>query len=540
MKLATAIMALLFAAPVFAQTPTATPTPAFDFPNSPTLNQQVTGPSGQVLKWDGSKWVAQFGSGIGAFAPLVNPTNGQNNYLPISGPTYTGVMTGPTLSVTGTSTLAGTVTFPSGSTATTAGFNNVKALGIGAAAPTTAGNLLQATYNGNGNAAFNISNTSTGANATSIIYLSNNVDAGWILQAGTGFTAGGAAGPADAMQVASNGANGISIATSTAITPAPPIAFWNGGYKTASYTMINGAGTLVLPNGSTSSLYFGGTPTAPFSTITALNAANMSLNAGAHYNGSAWVADNTSIASVALNGYIVYFYSGNATSTVGGGAVNTAVADFQDAKPQVSGLVLGGYAGSINNNNGTPALMLGNGYYGGETWAELDQSGAVYFNAASGQWIADGGAGSGVNLYQQNQGTYTWWNAGGYAGGSAVAWNIGMQLDSGSTLRAVHIGNQGGYGVPNCSNCTSITNYSRDTDGYIQVSGTWPIVLNFARNFTGSVICTGNSLAAPPNAGIISFANNSLNQIYIYCTLAGGAACSSQTGWISYHCFSGT
>jgi hypothetical protein len=96
------LIAFLFAATsVFAQaTPTATPTPtAFDFPSSPTLNQQVTGPDGQIYVWDGTKWVhgaGGGGGGGGGGAPLINPSGGQNNYAPIANPVFTGSLTLPT------------------------------------------------------------------------------------------------------------------------------------------------------------------------------------------------------------------------------------------------------------------------------------------------------------------------------------------------------------------------------------------------------------------------------------------------------------
>lgn len=60
----------------------------FDFPSNPTLNQIVTGPGGQQFQWDGTKWIAMAGSATA--------------YLPVASPTYTGLMTGPTLNLTGT------------------------------------------------------------------------------------------------------------------------------------------------------------------------------------------------------------------------------------------------------------------------------------------------------------------------------------------------------------------------------------------------------------------------------------------------------
>lgn len=63
----------------------------FLFPSSPAINQQVTGPNGQVYKWDGVKWVA---------APAAAA-------LPAANPTYTGTMTGPNLNLTGALTFSG-------------------------------------------------------------------------------------------------------------------------------------------------------------------------------------------------------------------------------------------------------------------------------------------------------------------------------------------------------------------------------------------------------------------------------------------------
>jgi hypothetical protein len=52
---------------------------AFNFPDSPTLNQQVTGPNAQIYQWDGTKWTAAGGSAL---------------FLPINNPIYTGQMAG--------------------------------------------------------------------------------------------------------------------------------------------------------------------------------------------------------------------------------------------------------------------------------------------------------------------------------------------------------------------------------------------------------------------------------------------------------------
>lgn len=62
---------------------------AFDWPNTPTLNQQVIGPDGQLYRWDGVKWIA---AASGPWAPQLNTTSiaQANNYSPfdIDGGTY--------------------------------------------------------------------------------------------------------------------------------------------------------------------------------------------------------------------------------------------------------------------------------------------------------------------------------------------------------------------------------------------------------------------------------------------------------------------
>lgn len=54
----TLLLLIWFATSALAQT-------AFDFPNTPTANQIVTGPSNQQFQWDGTKWVALLNAGVG-------------------------------------------------------------------------------------------------------------------------------------------------------------------------------------------------------------------------------------------------------------------------------------------------------------------------------------------------------------------------------------------------------------------------------------------------------------------------------------------
>lgn len=235
------LIALLFAATsAFAQ---------FDFPNAPTANQIVTGPNGQTFKWDGTKWIAQFGSGAGAYLPLVG-----------------GTLTGPgNLTVNGTTTHVGTVTFPSGSTATTAGFNSVVALGIGTPAPTNATDKLDITAASNMTLTEQLLNTGTGANAAERYTLVNDQNQYLVMQMNnTGFTAGGVSNPANGATITTTAPAGLNVSA------VAPIGFWVGA-ETA-YINGNGLHANVLGLGSAAP------PTSIFNLLQATSTGNGNAN----------------------------------------------------------------------------------------------------------------------------------------------------------------------------------------------------------------------------------------------------------------------
>jgi hypothetical protein len=179
------------------------------------------------------------------FAPLTNPTGGQNNYAPLASPSFTGgivvngtaatsgisVTSGGTwnataLTVTNPATFNGTMTFPDASTYTTAGHNNMKALGIGAAAPNAAtGGMLQITNNWSGSTTATIANSTAGANAYTVIYLNNDAPHYAAIQLGS-TTATASGFPGDSFVVGTNGANGLFINSAAATAP---ISFYVGG-----------------------------------------------------------------------------------------------------------------------------------------------------------------------------------------------------------------------------------------------------------------------------------------------------------------------
>jgi hypothetical protein len=151
----------------------------------------------------------------GNYAPLINPTNGQNNYAPLASPTF-----------------SGTITFPDGTTATTAGFNTMKALGIGTAAGATGSIQLQVTGNGNYATGGYALNNNAGTSAQVQWAASNGTSYSQIIMAGTGFTADGALVPVDSAAFMTNGSNGMELVSGG--TGNPPIRFDVGGANIAN------------------------------------------------------------------------------------------------------------------------------------------------------------------------------------------------------------------------------------------------------------------------------------------------------------------
>jgi len=239
---------------------------AFNFPDAPTLNQQVGGPGAQIYKWDGTKWLtvpsgaslagpypdgstwsATGLSGLGSLtvgtptggnmgagsinatgiyvngaavggggAPLTNPAGGQNNYAPLASPTFTG-----------------TVTVPDASTLTSTGYNNVKGIGIGTTVGgNNAGDLLDMLANIAGIAQMALKNTSTAANATAEFdFLNSGAQRGSFGFTGTGYSSTNIQG--NSLYFYMNAASPASM------------SFWNQGQGPIQF--IDGAsGTTVI------------------------------------------------------------------------------------------------------------------------------------------------------------------------------------------------------------------------------------------------------------------------------------------------------
>lgn len=389
--------------------------------------------------------------GGGLFAPLTNPANGQNNYAPLASPTFTGTVTVPNLT-TGTAT---TWTFPDGSTYTNAGHNNMLALGIGAPAPTLAGNfraLLVATANGNFDTSINVTNSTAGTNADSALRLVNNVvgSGGWILMTSSTFTASGNM-PGDALQIGSAGANGMVFATSTTINPAPPIRFWAGNNQTA---IIDSTGLTVSVGGIGI-----GTP-AP--------ARPGMLSMVDNANG------NTSVS-----------LSNNDPGT------NSSTSIYVGNGPHYGAMQLNGTGGNPNG-------------FAPDTFALLSDASAG---------IAIGvDAGEPIRFYSSTlvpQGQF-----------------------STNGFDATHLDNLFSSGVPQLVNGT-LRAGSRDTFGWILGNGNWPVIMTFSRPFVGTASCVAT--VGTGGAATIFTGSEVPQGIQFGCFTPGGATCGQ--AWFQYICF---
>jgi hypothetical protein len=461
----------------------------------------------------------------------------------------------------------GTMTFPDGSTYTTAGHNNMLALGIGAAAPTAAGNLLQATSSGNHGAVVSITNTTSGTNAgAGPIYLNNDVHSGWLMMVSSGYTASGPAVAGDSLQLASNGAGGMEFATNTTITPAPPVHFWLGNLE-AARMMVVPAGTdgtkpwtslFNLQNNATNNA--GGTASGLLQMTANGNwgaTTNLTNNAtGAHANETMYLSNDASeyaafqltntgftdaaTHNVALFGtsasqglwinsvHNVSIYGGNATSILnyaGGG-----LGQFLSNGTNFAGLSVPGYAAIFGGNSGITGFNVGNGYLTGRTFGTIDITGAA-LSPGSGAWVTDGGAGGGAPILDLTPGGgFIGWTGAAPGGTTISAWNQTFSW-SNWTLNVVHLANNANYGSASVTN-GSLMSGSRDAFGYILASA-WPVQLNFAKPFNGNPACIATAGAG--SSGVIYTNAQNANNIQFGCVnYAGGPVCGGL--WFAYHC----
>jgi len=207
---------------------------------------------------------------------------------------------------------------------------------------------------------------------------------------------------------------------------------------------------------------------------------------------------------------------------------------FRVMANQFQGLALPGYA-HMSDASGNPviaSLAIGNSYFSAQTWANVNISGAAYYNDGTGQWVADGGAGSGVGLYSQAAAGFTFNTGPGYSAGQTVAWTRQLMMD----VNGVHVDRllpDGSVAAPTFTNCSPMAG-SRDSFGYCNATA-WPVTITFARPFTGANAgCVMNGGAGA--SGLFYTLNQTANSIQIGCVnYATGPTCGGL--WFQYMCF---
>jgi hypothetical protein len=402
-------------------------------------------------------------------------------------------------------------------------------------------------FNINAAVATALRNNNSGTNAQSVLYFYNDLTPttqsyAAIGLTSSGFTAGGPIALGDQMGILTGASHGMVL--SSASTTAP-IQFDIGAQQIAQFVSntanvwanpgnVNGGVNLTLYNAN------GGNNAQAVVSVQAGSGGSITgtsiFDFGPGYTANAaFPANSGALVTSAANGLNIGSFNNSpvrfelGTTYVGQFSVSGSPLNF-------AGLSLPGFANTVGPGQPWTGLQVGNSDFTATGWAGVSISGATQYNGTN--WVMDGGAGTGVGLFNTYTGVHAFYYAGGGPAGTVVSWIEELGID-GNSVHVTHIDNLQGYGVPTCVNCASIDGGSRDTAGYLQISGNWPITLNFAKPFIGSAICNGNTLNAvgSANVGIISFTNNAPSSIQINCELAGGAVCSTSSGWISYHCF---
>lgn len=386
-------------------TPTATPSPtgAFDFPSNPTIGQTVVGPGGQTFKWDGQKWVALFGP-VGTFAPLVNPTGGQNNYAPLNNPNFTG-----TVSISGAAlqALFAPITNPSGGQNNYATINNPSFTGtvtingtpVGSGPwlpvnnPTFTGTLTgpnQVNTGGIDSLTWNF--PGEGLQVSLGLGYGNTTESSFLIGQGMSYNANfpnswtrggsGPYGPTDVGSIQMAGAATVitgdtGLAVNQTFTPTmlfsiSPVAYPYNGIM--GNQAIDAAATfhvpVVLPDFAHYESLRWGDVTQPAASLASGGPNNLNISAGSHItSGGLWVADYTAAEIVALSPSqpgVIAFY-GNTDLTPGATYSPTPMASMSNIGANsglniVAGSLFINAANQFYNGTFTPMANCSGGF----------------------------------------------------------------------------------------------------------------------------------------------------------------------------------
>ena len=536
----------------------------FDFPNTPTTNQIVTGPFNQQYKWDGTKWVQAPASSVA---------------LPVNNPTYTGTMNGANLTLSGTliaptiagaTNFTGTLTFPDASTYTTAGHNNMQGIGIGTVAPAQGSGfvtpmlaigpltMLANTYTSNAKTEVN-NNFAYGAHSNGTNWIADAETTAFANFVGTGNAIGTGTESEYGIQFYNNQTVGSIFSTASRVQymALRPTGLYleHGGLVTLQPASAAGQhGGLTIGAGGPGADDIDITDTHNGATRIFIN--NASTGTGAQM-GTFLQNDNGVLAGVALTGHgstfgglypadeayfnnsgpggimIAATASGTPSASVNISSGAEYVGRFFSDLNHVEGLALPGFAPAMGNGNTVAGLVIGNNYFTGYNYASLDISGAAYYNASTGQWVGDGGAGSGTWLLQGTGSIISLYSGPAVAGGATVTWTRQFAISSAGDF-LTNLLNDTTAPAPTITN-GSLMSGSRDGFGYILPTA-WPVHLTWGRPFPGGINSGCIAIGGAGTSGLLYTNNQTNTGIDIGCVnYAGGPVCNPI--WFQYVCF---
>jgi len=448
----------------------------------------------------------------GVYAPLTNPTNGQNNYAPLASPTF-----------------SGTVTFPDSATHTATGLANLKGLSLLTTATATFPDLSTWTSTGIANSTNPVNISINGKQvgqfyAALILNVTPNIQQGGLILGGaTKIT--GTYPSTDQLELG----NGTTTTANTAGVAGS--ANMSLGVETPQHVAYSnwspglyndGNGHWVQTGANWAHMATSKHELAVFLSSTGAAGTPMTNNYD-QYLALRDTGDGYNQSLILTQGY---FQTAAGNMQVGSWSQNSTI-----------GLVINNTSGGTSANGNVHVVNdAGHNSWVGVTGSQYNASGAVlpsqpYQVPDSMQIFTD--AGNGLFLtYPSNAlfyGTVT-----GTWGATAPVFAVSSSADWGALIN--HMGNWPNNNTPTVSSCGSgtLAAGSRDTFGWIvNVGGS--CILNFNHPFAGSqTVCTASDAGQPL---LWYLANQTVNSVTFVCVVPQtGAACTGTQGWVEYHC----
>lgn len=449
---------------------------AFQFPSNPSLNQEVTGPGGQVYVWDGTRWILK--------PPIPS--------LAINNPAFTGVMSGPQLKL-------------GGPIPTIAPY---QLLGMRLDANSFTGGYV---INGNAGA---------GAYGGWEFYNNRSVAQNFTTYASIALTSsaynGGAIAAADAFILSANTAGGIVFNEG----PLSGTFNWYIGSKHVLSLDRHGGGVPSQPNATVMDL-FNDDPSA-IALLTVKNNLHHSTHVDA--NGSSTTEpDSGGLWSDFANGTWI----GASPGPVG------TWTDFGWTRFDGTGLTLSTSVGVAHDLRTVPVVPAPGVYfqYGSSilTWGHVLNISNAYFNGL-GTWYGTSGEAANINLTGVTTNFFS--HAATSSGHPFTNWTHDGGINHTGWFVS-HLTNHGPSPVPGV-HCADLAPGSRDDFGS---AITWPqcnhVEIWFGKPFVGNSVCVAGGNGQPWNWMPY---NQGPGYVAFQCIVPWSNTGCGGTQWIQWHC----